>query len=191
MTNTYATLQDVENLLGRPLTSLEQVRAQQDIDSVFALLEGWCNRKFEKTSIVDERHMIRGFNTGLSPRWAPILTFDGIKYGDPTQPLMTSYNGYWENLTFNPNAVVYISYTTDDTEPRHYQPLIRDLITDVAIKGILQPDQIRYGVVNGYSVEGLSIQYGGSANRYNINDAGPITVGDLNGIRNLRRRVIV
>jgi hypothetical protein len=194
MPNTYVTVEDVAAELGRPLTDLETRRVQIEIDSTFTTLEKWCNRKFEQTVITDERHVMRGYNTTVTPRWAPVLSFQGIKYGDITQPLMTQWNNYWENLSYAPNAIVFISYTTDDSLPREYAPVIKDIICDEAIKTILTPDIVNYGVVSGYTVEGMGITYneGQSAGRSKRSQQYMSqAVTHLQELLPLRRRIVV
>lgn len=189
--STIVTKEDVQMLIGRTMTDLELVRAESDIGSLLQILENWTHRKFEQQTFLDERHVFVGMNSEVMPIWAPVKTFLGVRYGDTTQPLMTSWNNYWSNLRFNSGTIAYISYTNDISMVQDFKFVIRDLITDTIIRDTLKSDVIRYGVVEGYSVEGLSMQFGGAANRYNINDVGPWGINELHSIMALRRRLVI
>jgi hypothetical protein len=196
---TLVSPEDVSQLLNRELTDAERVRVQMDIDAIVAELELWTRRKFEPTTIYNEKHILVGAPQHIFLRWgdpdgdvlvrymsstATARTFDGETWGTD---LYEAYGYYHTHLP------VFVTYTVDTSLVDEYADAIKRLVVNQVMKSLLQADVARYGVIQGYSVEGLSIQWGGqgvAAGGSAAQGWGRFSAADLSGIAPLKRRLI-
>ena len=187
------TLDRIEELLGKSLSTTDRARAQLDIDAVYECLSGWMRRKLVETAIVDERHIGVAEFEELRFDWRPVKSVQGVRWSSVTSDLVTVYNDFWHELIVPRDAVYYISYTTKADDIAAYAATIERIVANAVIHPLLMADTVRYNVISSYTVEGLSISYnnqGQNTGQANSTDFGPIPGTDLTGLARLRSRVI-
>lgn len=193
MTSVIVTLDDIATEMGTDLTQLQKDRAQADIDAVTQVLEAWLRIKFTETTILDERHYGIAEVEPVRFNWGNPKTMLGIRWDELTATLYTEYNNLWHAQVVPRGQVYYVSYITDASRVADYLAIIKRIIVNAVVPGLLKTDAIRYGIVNSYSVEGLSISYNNSASTgsSDARSVGPISGTDLSSLSTLRRTLIV
>jgi hypothetical protein len=198
------TPEDIAVLLGRELTPLERTRTLLDIDACISELEGWCRRKFTATTIYNEKHILSGVPNSIFLRWGDptgdvLVRYNSITATPATVPGdiwrtdvhngLNSYYGHW-------TQPIFITYTVDTTLVEEYANIVKRTIMNAVVKALMMPDVVRFKVIDRYTVEGLSISYGGGAESMNTmterrEGSGSFTNVDLSPLAPLKRRVIL
>jgi hypothetical protein len=183
------TLDDVRAILDRTLSNVEVIRAQQDLDAVHEVLEGWLGRTLANDeTVTDERHVAIAEVDKLQFNRRPVKSVVGVRYDLPTNELITDHNDHFLEPLIPRGTVYYVTYVVDGGEMAKYTNTLKRVILAAVIHPLLKPDTVRYGVISNYSVEGLSITY----NTPTANDdeaVGVIPGTDLRSLSKLRRRV--
>lgn len=191
---TFLTIDQIQNRRG-PLSECEIEIAQAAIDALDALLENWLKRTLVDRIITDERHVVNAIQEDVQFNYGPVKRMISYRLGGysinsvVSDPYITEF---YHDLVFRRGEVYYVTYETDSSQLRSLEPAFRELYMKIVVGTLMQPEEVRYGVISSYSVEGLSINYS-TFNSSGTNGDGMSlskSVGlDLSAFNFLRRRV--
>lgn len=187
MANALLNVPDISEYLGRQFTATEAVRVALDLDGLVASIEGHLNRSLSPVTIDDERHVAHG-NTTIYPFVNPVRRVNGVRVGSLTNPSTTAYNETVFDTIWNDGTILYVSYEAGDDVDDSKNSLVKSIVTQALVGGVLQGVQIAVGAVSGYSVEGTSIRYHNKAD--DKDSLGPVVVADLNALAPWRIPVV-
>jgi hypothetical protein len=198
------TPEDISVLLGRELTPAERTRTLLDIEACVAELEAWCRRKFTPVTIYNEKHILAGEPGSLFLRWGDPVGDVLVRYNTISSVPVTLRGETWRtdihyglnSLYGHWTAPCFVTYTVDTQLVDEYRESIVRVVKNAVVKTLLMPDVIRFKVIKSYSVEGLSISYGGGAESMNTmtereEGHGQFTNIDLAPLGALKRRIVI
>jgi len=174
---------EIENAMGRFMTSVEAAQADQLVRMCTAQLSLWLNRDLVPTRHVNEQHVandLLGINR-LEFNHGPVTAVESVTYSgqDPT----TTYNDWL--LAIMPMGSYTVTYVSGDPVPNE---AVKGVLIQAVAGAVLSGAAAATGAIKSYSVEGSSITYGepgavaGSVGRF--------AVADLTSIKRLKRRGI-